>query len=287
MTDATVPTPAEAPPTYSLPEEPPPSPESFGSLYKLLGDSPVYQQIMVSVYGEGYGRQLSVAGPAEVRLLAARAGLAPSQRVADLGCGMGAPTVQMAAEYGCQVIAVDWSRRAIDICRRSAQDAGVAHRLRFVVGDLGTSLFAGDSFHAVVSVDGFSFGVDLPALYAEVFRVLRPGGRFAFYFNVPTQEVVDASPPQRREHRESHRIDHLAALNAAGFIYTRAEDRTFAELLHAYTTHFEGLQREIGLELATGLRDEIEGTLHVTEHGLWPRYLFSARKPETRPARRR
>jgi ubiquinone/menaquinone biosynthesis C-methylase UbiE len=279
--------------TEQLPAEPPPSPESFGELYNLLAESKIYQRITAEVFGEGYGGQLSIAGPADVRLLATRAALAPGQWVADFCSGMGGPTLLIAAEYGCNMLAVDWSLDALEICRRTAQATELGHRLRYVAGDISRPLFAANSLHAVVSVDGFYFGVDLPWLYREVFRILRPGGRFAFYFNVPTQEVVDASSPERRAHRESHRIDHLSELAAAGFINARREERTFAEqqilarMAEVYETHFEALASEVGHDLATELRDEIVQTLHRAEHGYWPRYLFSARKPGDRPARRR
>jgi ubiquinone/menaquinone biosynthesis C-methylase UbiE len=264
-------------PMDGLPEEPPPSPESFGDLYKLLGSSPTYRQILADVHGQIYGLQLSVAGPMEVRLLANRAGLAPGQRVADLACGMGGSTVHLAAEYGCAMIAVDWSRQALALCRQSAAAVGVAEHMRFLVGDITRPVFADEALHAVVSIDGFYFGVDLPWLYREVFRILRPGGRFAFYFNIPSQAVVDASSASRRAHRESHRIDHQAVLHQAGFVQVRAEERTFNEqrllnrFLAAYTTRFDALSAEIGADLATDLREEIAQTLVMTEHGQWPR----------------
>ncbi|HUS16621.1 MAG TPA: methyltransferase domain-containing protein [Chloroflexia bacterium] len=279
--------------TDRLPDEPLPTPETFGELYQLLAASPTYRRITVEVFGEGYGVQLSGAAPADVRLLATRAALERGQRVADFCCGLGGPTLLLASEYGCQMLAVDWSRQAVLGCRTSAGAAQLDGSMRFVVADVSASPFGDATLDAVVSIDGFYFGVDLPALYAEVYRLLVPGGRFAFYFDVPSQEVVDASPPSRRAHRESHRIDHLGALATAGFIHARAEDRTAAQqlllgrMVEAYELHFEDLRADIGVELAEALRDEIRETLHMSEHGWWPRYLFSARKPDDRPARRR
>ena len=198
-----------------------------------------------------------MAGPADVRLLAARAGLAAGQRVADLCCGMGGPTVQMATEYGCQMIAVDWSRQAVDLAVAPRRRGPLAHRLRFCVGDVGTPPFADGVLHAVVSVDGFYFGVDLPALYAEVFRVLRPGGRFAFYFNVPTQEVVDASPPSGAPTARATASTISRRCNAAGSSMpaprtARRERSLLTPLLQAYTSTSSGLRAEIGLRPGRG-----------------------------------
>jgi ubiquinone/menaquinone biosynthesis C-methylase UbiE len=274
-------------------EEAPPSAASFDYLYKQLAPSRVYRKILTEALGDVYGGQLSIAAPADVRMLAARAGLEAGQRVADFCCGLGGPTLLLAAEYGCQMVAVDWSRQALMSCRGSAAAAGLGEWLALVVADIRCPPFADNSFDAIVGIDGFYFGVDLPALYMEMARVLRPGGRVAFYFDVPSQVVVDASPPERRGHRESHRIDHLAALATAGFIHARAEDRTAAQelllsrMLEVIGQHFSYLRAEIGATLAVDLRDEIRQTLEMTRAGHWPRFLFSARKPDTTPARRR
>jgi len=271
--------------TDAPPTDDGPSPASFGALYKLLGASATYQQMMGEVFGAGYAAQLSIAAPADVRLLARRAGVRAGARVADLCCGLGGPSLLLAAEYDCTVVAVDWSRQAVESCRRSAVVAGLARALRPVVGDVRHLPFAAGAFDSVVSIDGFYFGVDLPTLYAAVWRLLQPGGCFAFYFDVPAQAVVDASLPARRAHRQSHRIDHPAALTVAGFRRVHAEDRTgaqqllFERLAAAYDRHFPVLQAEIGPALAADLRDEVQQTLDLTAAGLWPRYLFSARKP--------
>ncbi len=262
-----------------------PSPQSFGALYEQLGASATYQQMMAEVFGEGYAAQLSIAAPADVRMLATRAGVKPGTLVADLCCGLGGPSLLIAKEFECTVVAVDWSRQAVQSCRQSAEAAGLGGALRCVAADVGHAPFADEAFDAVVSIDGFYFGVDLPALYADVYRMLKRGGSFAFYFDVPSQEVVDASPPDRRAHRESHRIDHQAALAAAGFTDAWSEDRTgaqqllFERMAAAYSRHYTALEAEIGPDLADDLRGEVMQTLNLTASGLWPRFLFSARKP--------
>jgi SAM-dependent methyltransferase len=46
--------------------------------------------------------------------LATAAGLEPSTRVLDIGCGIGGPARYLAATFGCQVIGVDLSSSFLD-----------------------------------------------------------------------------------------------------------------------------------------------------------------------------
>ena len=284
----------EKPMTEQLPAEPPPSPESFGELYQLLAQSQIYRQITAEVFGEGYGGY-NFRLPGRPMCACWRRGprWPPASGSPISAAAWAAPRSCWPPNMAVRWSRVDWSCQALEICRRAAEAAELAHRLRYLAGDITRPLFADNSLHAVVSIDGFYFGVDLPWLYREVFRILRPGGRFAFYFNVPSQEVVDASSPERRAHRESHRIDHLAELSRRRLYQGPAgrthlyEQQILSRMAAVYETHFEALASEVGRDLAADLRDEIVQTLHMTEHGQWPRYLFSARKPGDRPVRRR
>ena len=67
------------------------------------------------------------------RMLVAEAGDLPPGRALDLACGEGRNAVWL-AELGWDVVAVDFSRVAIEKARRTAAEAGVA--VEFVCGDL-------------------------------------------------------------------------------------------------------------------------------------------------------
>jgi SAM-dependent methyltransferase len=56
--------------------------------------------------------------------------------VYDLGCGDGRIVISAAQKYGAQGVGVDIDPQRIAEARESAQKAGVAERVRFVLGDL-------------------------------------------------------------------------------------------------------------------------------------------------------
>jgi SAM-dependent methyltransferase len=121
--------------------------------------------------------------------LAAMAALAPreGERLADIGCGCGATTLELARRVGPSgaVLGVDISAPMLAVARERAKAAGLA-QARFVEADAQT--------HAFEPVDGgFSrFGVmffaDPVAAFANIRRGLRPSGRVAFVCWRPLME---------------------------------------------------------------------------------------------------
>ena len=93
--------------------------------------------------------------------------------VLDLGCGTGRHTMWLVAR-GASVTAVDFSEGMLAEARRKAGTAPV----RFLVHDLETPLpLADGGFDLVVSGLVLEHLIDLPAVFREARRILRPGGR--------------------------------------------------------------------------------------------------------------
>lgn len=108
-------------------------------------------------------------------LIAKRAGINPGTCVCDIGCGYGGTAKIFAENYGARVIGITVSRKQYELAELFA--AGLAN-VKFMHGDgLANGLPAG-SFDAVVSVESSEHMQDKPAFFAEVSRLLRPGGRF-------------------------------------------------------------------------------------------------------------
>ena len=107
--------------------------------------------------------------------------LGSEDRVLDVGCGVGGPARSLAGAAGCHVVGVDLTPSFVEAARRLSDLTGLGRRTEFRVGDA-TRLDDADATYDVATM--FHVGMNLPdkrSVFAEIRRVLRPGGRFAVY----------------------------------------------------------------------------------------------------------
>ncbi|TWU23790.1 peptide chain release factor N(5)-glutamine methyltransferase [Bythopirellula polymerisocia] len=73
-------------------------------------------------------------------------------KIADVGTGSGAIAVCIAKHFeNCSVTAIDISPAALDVARRNAEKHGVAERIKFVAGDLFSTLSSTEKYSLVLS----------------------------------------------------------------------------------------------------------------------------------------
>jgi SAM-dependent methyltransferase len=152
--------------------------------------------------------------------LAGAAGLDATTRVLDLGCGIGGPARYLAANFGCRVAGIDLSPGFIDAAIYLAARSGLSDRVTFQVGDALHLPFADAAFDAVFLQHVAMNIQDRATLYAEVRRLLAPGGRFATYDVVLRDGNVIYPAPWARDASTSFLLtetDTRDALEAAGF----------------------------------------------------------------------
>lgn len=119
-------------------------------------------------------------GRVSTRALARYAGLVPGLEVLDVGCGIGGPARTLAAEFGADVTGVDLTPGFIVAARRLSAQLGLSACTRFVPGSATALPIADASVDLVWSQNMLMNVPDKAALAAEVLRVLKPGGLFAF-----------------------------------------------------------------------------------------------------------
>jgi ubiquinone/menaquinone biosynthesis C-methylase UbiE len=109
-----------------------------------------------------------------------RLGLQPGMTVLDVACGSGASTLPAARRVGPggHVTGIDLSERMLEMGRDKARFARL-DQIDFRLGDMTRTGFPDASFDAVVCVFGVSFAPDMEGLVAELWRMVRPGGRLA------------------------------------------------------------------------------------------------------------
>ena len=104
--------------------------------------------------------------------------LAPGERVLDLGSGAGTDSLvaaQMVGPHG-SVTGIDMTPEMLDRAQRAAAELDVAN-VRFVEGQVELLPFADASFDVIISNGVIDLVPDKDAVFAELYRVLRPGGR--------------------------------------------------------------------------------------------------------------
>lgn len=101
--------------------------------------------------------------------------------VLDLGSGLGGPARTLAELTGCTVTGIDLTPEFCEVATALSEWTGLSDRTRFQVGDATATGLPDAAVDAAVTVHVAMNIADKPGLYAEAFRVLRPGGRFVVY----------------------------------------------------------------------------------------------------------
>jgi len=118
--------------------------------------------------------------------------LAPGERVLDLGSGAGTDSLiaaQMVGEKG-RVTGIDMTPQMLAKARAAAAEMGVSN-VEFVESEAERLPFQDGSFDVVISNGVIDLIPDKDAVFAEIFRVLVPGGRIQIA-DVTIQNPVSA-----------------------------------------------------------------------------------------------
>jgi ubiquinone/menaquinone biosynthesis C-methylase UbiE len=100
--------------------------------------------------------------------------------VLDIGCGTGGCEVVLAGELNAgHIIAIDVEAQMIERAQERALKAGISENIEFRLVDPGPLDVPNDSVDVAFSKDSMVHIEDKNALFAEILRVLKPGGVFA------------------------------------------------------------------------------------------------------------
>jgi ubiquinone/menaquinone biosynthesis C-methylase UbiE len=111
--------------------------------------------------------------------LAQLAQIDASQRVLDVGCGIGGPSRYLASKFGCQVTGLDLTPEFVALAGMLAQRTRLADKVTYRQGNALDLPFPDANFDVVWSQNAAMNIADRDRLYGEMHRVLRPGGRLA------------------------------------------------------------------------------------------------------------
>lgn len=186
------------------------------------------QALLQIMWGEGF---LSPGGAAEVACLLEGSDIAGCTLL-DVGCGLGAIDEILVRDYhAASVVGIDIDPSLLAGMQVRIERARLTGRIRGLRVTGGPLPFADGEFDVVFSKDSLVQIPDKPAIFAEVLRVLRPGGRF-----IASDWLRGGGAEYSAQMMEFFRLEGIAynmatldesaqALRAAGFVQVEIRDR--------------------------------------------------------------
>lgn len=249
-------------------------------------------ELLQLIWGDGF---LSPGGEDELVRLFEGSDIGGCE-VLDIGCGLGAIDELLVRRFGARsVIGVDIDPALVAGMRRRVERAGLADRVRGETVDGGALPYGDSTFDVVFSKDSMVQIPDKPAIYAEVLRVLRPGGRF-----IASDWLRGGTGGYSPEMMEFFRLEGIAynmvtleqsaaALRAAGFVDVEIRDRHgwYLDLAQRELDALQGslkpvIVERLGAERAQHFIDDWRQLVVVVKRGeLRPGHL-KAVKPRSR-----
>jgi len=129
-------------------------------------------KLLQIIWGDGF---LSPGGPQAVRAIVAGLDL-QGKTVLDIGCGLGGLDEVLAREFGATVTGVDVAHLIVQLGRERIGRSPFKSKIEIRRIAPGPLPFADASFDVVFGKDAWLHIPDKAAFFAEVSRVLKPGG---------------------------------------------------------------------------------------------------------------
>ena len=160
---------------------------------------------------------------------AALTGLSRGMHVLDIGSGIGGPARYFAETHGCRVTGIDLTQEYVDVANTLTRLCGLEAQVSFRQASAFALPFEDGAFDAATMIHVGMNIADKAALFAEVRRVVRPGGSFGLYDVVRSSDGTVTYPTPWAASAETSFLEtaevYRRGLEAAGLILEAERDQ--------------------------------------------------------------
>jgi len=108
-------------------------------------------------------------------------GITEKSNVLDVGCGRGRVLAHIAMTTGARASGINIDTTQLESAVAFAEENGLTQRLNYKEHNFNDPLpFEDESFDALYQIQVLTYADDKKALFSEMFRVLKPGGKLSF-----------------------------------------------------------------------------------------------------------
>jgi ubiquinone/menaquinone biosynthesis C-methylase UbiE len=199
-----------------------------------------------NAHGDEFASLDRSLGPRSWTYLFDVADLDPDSTVADVGCGRGNHSFELARRFGCRVVGID---SVLPPLQTAVPREERPPRVEFVQGDIEQLPLQAESIHFVWCRDMLVHVQNLESAVLECSRILRPGGKMLAWVTTET-ELMEPREAERLyaplaiqpESVSRQRLED--AFSSAGFVVSRKEELG-SELIEFYEERDGRASREL------------------------------------------
>lgn len=127
------------------------------------------------------GRTWHIAEEIHESRVAAILDLQPGKKCVDCGCGIGGPMRLIAKNSGAHITGVTINKYQVDRANYYNRKLQLSNHCKAVQGNFMDLKFEDGTFDAAYAIEATCHADKLEKPYGEIFRVLKPGGKFVSY----------------------------------------------------------------------------------------------------------